>query len=217
MKTINKNLPNIITVTRICLTPIIIALFLIPSSGILKFIAFGVYVIASCTDFIDGHLARKYNLVSDIGKLLDAAADKFLQTSVLILVLTSSYNVVNEWINVLLILVILLRDSWMSTIRQLCASKGIIIAADIWGKIKSILMDLSMGILFFYIALAEFLPNGTQTILFADLKLLYIGCVGIVLLAISAIFSVMSGINYTKSAWGTIIGKTDINSKNNNE
>ncbi len=217
MKTINKNLPNIITIIRIFLTPIVIALFLIPSNGILKFIAFGVYVIASSTDFVDGYIARKYNLVSDIGKLLDAAADKFLQTSVLILVLTSSYNVVSEWINLVLILVILLRDSWMSTIRQLCASRGTIIAADIWGKIKSILMDLSMGILFFYIALAEFLPNGRQTLLFADVKLSYIGCVGLVLLAISAVFSVMSGVNYTKSAWGTIIGKTKTDSQNNNE
>jgi CDP-diacylglycerol--glycerol-3-phosphate 3-phosphatidyltransferase len=216
MKTINKNLPNIITIIRIFLTPIVIALFLIPSNGILKFIAFGVYVIASSTDFIDGYIARKYNLVSDIGKLLDAAADKFLQTTVLILVLTTGYNVVSEWINLVLILVILLRDSWMSTIRQLCASRGTIIAADIWGKIKSILMDLSMGILFFYIALAEFLPNGTQTLLFADVKLGYIGCVGLVLLAISAVFSVMSCINYTKSAWGTIIGKVGTDSQNNN-
>ena len=216
MKTINKNLPNIITIIRIFLTPIVIALFLIPSNGILKFIAFGVYVIASSTDFIDGYIARKYNLVSDIGKLLDAAADKFLQTTVLILALTTSYNVVSEWINLVLILVILLRDSWMSTIRQLCASRGTIIAADIWGKIKSILMDLSMGILFFYIALAEFLPNGTQTLLFADVKLGYIGCVGLVLLAISAVFSVMSCINYTKSAWGTIIGKVGTDSQNNN-
>ena len=160
MKTINKNIPNIITIIRICLTPVVIALFLIPSSGVLKFIAFGVYAIASCTDFIDGYLARKYNIVSDIGKLLDAAADKFLQTSVLILVLTSNYTIFSEWINILLVLVILLRDTWINTIRQLSASKGIIIAADIWGKIKSIIMDVSMGILFFYIALVEILPQG---------------------------------------------------------
>ena len=216
MKTVNKNLPNIITIIRMCLTPIVIALFLIPSNGVLKFVAFGIYVIASSTDFIDGYIARKYNLVSDIGKLLDSSADKFLQSSVLILVLTSRYNVVSEWVCIVLILVIILRDSWMSTIRQLCASKGSIIAADIWGKIKSILMDIAMGIMFFYIALAEFLPNGSQTLLFADLKLNYIGCVGFVLLGISAIFSVMSAINYTKCAWSTIVGKQVENSQNNN-
>ena len=211
MKTINKNLPNIITLVRILLTPIVITLFLIPSNGVLKFVSFGIYVIASCTDFVDGYLARKYNLVSDIGKLLDAAADKFLQTSVLILVLTSSYNVINEWVSIILLLVMLLRDSWMSTIRQLCASKGTIIAADIWGKIKSILMDLSMGIIFFFIALSEFLPNGPQTLLFAEVKLYLIGCIGIALLMISAVFSVLSAINYTKSAWNTIMDKNTDN------
>lgn len=216
MKTVNKNLPNIITITRMFLTPLVITLFLIPSSGILKFIAFGIYVIASCTDFIDGYIARKYNLVSDFGKLFDAAADKFLQTSVLILVLVGGYNVVSEWINVLLIVVLLLRDAWMNTIRQLCASKGTIIGADVWGKIKSILMDISMGILFFYIALSEVLPNGRETLLFADVKANYIGCVGLVLLMISAVFSIVSAVNYTKSAWGTIIGKGEKTLENNN-
>ncbi len=217
MKTINKNLPNIITIIRICLTPVVIALFLIPSSGVLKFVSFSVYVIASCTDFIDGYLARKYNLVSDTGKLLDTAADKFLQTSVLILVLTNHYTMFCEWINILLVLIILLRDAWINTVRQLCASKGIIVAADIWGKIKSIIMDIAMGILFFYIALAEILPHGVNTVLFADLKLLYIGCVGFVLFAISAIFSIASGINYTVVTWDIISGKVNNNSQKNEQ
>ena len=117
----------------------------------------------------------------------------------------------------MLVLVILLRDTWINTIRQLSASKGIIIAADIWGKIKSIIMDVSMGILFFYIALVEILPQGMETILFANLKLLYIGCVGFVLFAISAVFSVMSGINYTVSAWSVISGKENNKAENNKQ
>ena len=176
-----KNVPNILSFARIILTPIVIALFLIPS-GVCKFVSFALYFIASCTDFLDGYIARKYNAVSDMGKLLDASADKFLQTSALILVLTSEYNVVSMWISVVLMLVFLLRDSWMSTIRQLSASKGVVISADIWGKIKSILMDVALGVLF-----------------------LYIGCFGIVLLAIAGIFCILSCINYTKNAWGVVV------------
>ncbi len=213
MKTINKNIPNIITVVRMILTPVVIALFLIPN-GICKFLAFVIYAIASCTDFVDGYLARKYNLVSDIGKLLDSSADKFLQTSALILVLINSYNVVSEWISITLLLVILLRDCFMNALRQLCATKGAIVQADVWGKIKSILMDIAMGALFLYVALASVLKNGANTILFADLKLSYLCYFGVVLLAISAVFSVYSCINYTLNSWQYIVDNKKESTKN---
>lgn len=199
-----KNVPNILSFARIILTPIVIALFLIPS-GVCKFVSFALYFIASCTDFLDGYIARKYNAVSDMGKLLDASADKFLQTSALILVLTSEYNVVSMWISVVLMLVFLLRDSWMSTIRQLSASKGVVVSADIWGKIKSILMDVALGVLFLYCGLCSILKEGQNTKLFADLTVEYIGCFGIVLLAIAGIFCILSCINYTKNAWGVVV------------
>ena len=212
MKNINKNLPNILSLIRICLTPVVVALFLLPYSAC-KFLAFGVYVIASCTDFLDGYIARKYNLVSDIGKLLDSSADKFLQTSALILVLINEYNVVSTWISIVLILVFLLRDAWMNTVRQLCASKGEVIAADMWGKVKSIIMDIALGVMFLYSALCAVCIHGKQTLLFADLTLEYIGCFGLVLLVISSMFSIFSAVNYTKNAWGCIVK----GSVNNNE
>lgn len=203
-----KNVPNILSFIRIVLTPVVIALFLVPS-GVCKLISFVIYLVASCTDFLDGYIARKYNCVSDMGKLLDASADKFLQTSALILVLTSEYNVVSMWISVVLMLVFLLRDSWMSTIRQLSASKGVVIPADIWGKIKSILMDVSLGILFLYCGLCAVLKNGQNTKLFADLTIEYVGCFGVALLAIAGIFSIFSCVNYTKNAWKVVIGGSD--------
>lgn len=211
MKTINKNIPNMLSTLRICLTPVVIALFLI-ENPICKIISFVVYAFASCTDFIDGYLARKYNLVSDIGKLLDASADKCLQSSALILVLMNQYNVISLWASVVLALIFILRDCWISTVRQLCASKNVIIAADIWGKIKSILMDVSLGILFLFSSLCALLKNGADTKLFADLTLKYVGCFGIVLLTIAAVFCILSAFNYTKNAWGDIVGSKD-NSK----
>lgn len=213
MKKINKNIPNILTLSRIALTPVVIALFLIPN-GICKLVAFIVYLLASTTDWLDGYLARKYNLVSDMGKLLDASADKFLQTSALILVLTSEYNVVALWISIIIMLVFLLRDSWMSTVRQLSASKGVIISADIWGKIKSILMDISLGALFLYSALCGMLKNGQNTKIFKDVTLEYLGCFGIVLLSISAVFCVLSCVNYTQKAWGHLVGSAKEDNSN---
>ncbi len=213
MKKINKNIPNILSLSRIVLTPIVIALFLIPN-GICKLLAFVVYLLASSTDWLDGYLARKYNLISDMGKLLDAAADKFLQTSALILVLLSEYNVIGLWISIIIMLVFLLRDSWMSTIRQLSASKGLIISADVWGKIKSILMDISLGALFLYSALCGMLKNGQNTLLFSDVTLEYLGCFGIVLLSIAGVFSILSCVNYTRRAWAHLVGTKEVENSN---
>lgn len=213
MKKINKNIPNILSLSRIVLTPIVIALFLIPN-GICKLLAFVVYLLASSTDWLDGYLARKYNLISDMGKLLDAAADKFLQTSALILVLLSEYNVIGLWISIIIMLVFLLRDSWMSTIRQLSASKGLIISADVWGKIKSILMDISLGALFLYSALCGMLKNGQNTLLFSDVTLEYLGCFGIVVLSIAGVFSILSCVNYTRRAWANLVGTKEVENSN---
>lgn len=207
MKTVNKNLPNILTLSRIVITPVIILLFLLPiPHGIGILCSLAVYIIASCTDFIDGHIARKYNLVSDTGKLLDAAADKFLQTSALVLVLFSADIQCAVWIKVVILLVFLLRDSWISALRQLAASKGVIIPADIWGKVKSILMDVSIGVLFFYAGMVNLLPNGAST-KFLGLTFGFVCVFGLTLLSISALFCLISGINYTVNGWQVITGK----------
>ena len=207
MKSINKNIPNILSASRIILTPIVVLFFLLPlNSGLGYLISFILYVIASCTDFIDGHIARKYNLISDIGKLLDAAADKCLQTSAIVLVLFNPFVQCANWIKITILLVVLLRDAWISTVRQLCASKGSIIPADIWGKIKSILMDISVGVLFFFIALLHILPNGVTTTILG-VNITYLSVFGLTLLASACIFSIISGVNYTVNAWGTITNK----------
>ena len=84
----NKNVPNIITLSRVILTPLMVIFFLLPlKNGIGLFIAAGIYIVGSFTDALDGHIARKYNLVSNLGKMLDSIADKFLQTTALVLVL----------------------------------------------------------------------------------------------------------------------------------
>ena len=210
MKTVNKNLPNILTISRIVITPIIVLLFLLPiSNGIGVLCSLGIYIIASCTDFIDGHIARKYNLVSDTGKLLDAAADKFLQTSALVLVLFATEVYCPLWIKIVVLLIFLLRDAWISAVRQLSASKGVIIPADMWGKVKSILLDISIGILFFFVGMVNLLPNGEST-KFLGVTFGYVCVFGLTLLTVSALFCLVSGVNYTINAWGVITGKGEV-------
>ena len=103
------NLPNKLTMVRIFCTPLMIALFLIDiPNGIGVFIALGIYIIACITDFLDGYIARKYNMITDFGKFMDQIADKFITTSALILVLSSDITI--SWLAILMILIVVLRD-----------------------------------------------------------------------------------------------------------
>jgi CDP-diacylglycerol--glycerol-3-phosphate 3-phosphatidyltransferase len=96
-----------------------------------RLIAALIFVIASLTDFLDGYLARKYDLVSDFGKLMDPMADKILVASALIGMVQLGR------ITVWPVAIILAREFLITSFRSLAASKGLVIAASIWGKIKT--------------------------------------------------------------------------------
>lgn len=194
----NKNVPNIITMSRVVLTPLMILLFLLPiPNGIGKFVAAGIFVVGSLSDAIDGHIARKYNLVSNLGKMLDAIADKFIQTSALVLILVSS-DIFPIWAATVVLLVILLRDIWINAIRQICATNGIVVAADFLGKLKSIFLDVATTIIMFYIAINSVVSAGWT---------LYILICGISFLLVGVVLSLISGINYTIKCFPAIMGK----------
>ena len=194
----NKNVPNIITLSRVFLTPIMVVFFLLPfSSPAGKFVAFGVYVVGSLTDALDGHLARKYNLVSNIGKMLDAIADKFIQTSAIILVLMGS-AVLPLWASIVILLILILRDIYTNAIRQICLTNGVVVQADFLGKLKSIFIDVATSILLFYIAINEIvLATWVNLILIAGLSILLVG----------VCLSIVSCVNYTVSSWHGISGR----------
>ncbi len=124
------NLPNKITVARIIMVPVFIWVLL---SGIenSRLIAAGIFIIASITDFVDGYLARKYGLITDFGKLMDPMADKILVASALIALVQVGR------ISVWPVVIILAREFLITSFRSLAASKGLVIAASIWGKIKT--------------------------------------------------------------------------------
>lgn len=128
------NLPNKLTVLRVIMVPFFVAFMLIPSLGgaANKYIALAIFCIASFTDFLDGHLARKNNLVTNFGKFMDPLADKLLVCSAMICLIPSGR--LATWI----VLVIIAREFIISGFRLVASDNGIVIAASYWGKFKTV-------------------------------------------------------------------------------
>ncbi len=153
-------LPNKLTVVRIILSIIIIVLLLFPFydiglefpkllfNGIVirsEYLISGVlFIIASITDFLDGYIARKYDLITDTGKMLDAIADKVLVNSCLIIL--AAHNFIPAIIPVILVL----RDIIVNAIKMEAASKGKVVAAIGSGKIKTACLMVGITLMFFY-------------------------------------------------------------------
>ncbi len=124
------NLPNKLTVLRIFLTPVYLIFMLSDFKGH-YFVAAAVFIIASVTDFLDGKIARKNNLVTDFGKLCDPVADKMLTTAALLAFM--QLGLCNIWI----VMVILTREFLVTSFRLIASAQGVIIPAGIAGKLKT--------------------------------------------------------------------------------
>ena len=130
------NIPNKITLTRIFLMPIFILLYLL-SFPYSKFIALFIFIIAAISDTLDGYIARKYNLVTDLGKFLDPIADKLLATTGLIMLIVGSNPIIPMPYGIIVMFIMILRDYEVTGLRQIGQLKGRIIAADKVAKIKA--------------------------------------------------------------------------------
>lgn len=126
------NLPNTLTYLRIASIPLIVALLMPPSSGSALNLAFILYVMASATDYLDGILARRHNLVTSVGKLLDPLADKLLTSAVLIMLIP--LDRVEAWV----VFLIIGREIIITGLRSIAASRGLIIDASRMGKRKMV-------------------------------------------------------------------------------
>ena len=133
------NLPNILTVVRICLVPVFVVLLLLQNLWVgLRYIALAVFIIASLTDWVDGKIARKKNIVTRFGKLMDPLADKILVASGFIML--TGAGVVPAWVTVLVVC----RDFLLNTIRMFGTEAGVTISAGIYGKIKTTFQMLTV-------------------------------------------------------------------------
>lgn len=132
------NIPNWLTLMRIVAVPAIIALLYFPSRNTCMAAAI-VFAAASLTDFLDGYLARKWNQVTTLGKLMDPLADKLLTLSTLVMLAAISVdNDGSSWVPAWLVIVIMAREFLVTGIRAVAAERGLVMAADIFGKLKTV-------------------------------------------------------------------------------
>ncbi len=187
------NLPNKITLTRIFMIPVFVLLFFL--DGVLPF-AFGfaaiLFALAACTDFIDGYIARKYKLVTNLGKFLDPIADKVLVSTAMLLILTMRDSLFGKMPEIaqplyiataVCICIIMARELIISAFRQIAATRGLVMAADKLGKYKTTFQDVSIFALIFSASI-----GGTVGVVIAY--------AGFALFAIATVLTVWSGISY---------------------
>ena len=138
------NLPNKLSCLRIILVPVMAVVFLL-NFAYAPLVAVVVFALAAFTDFLDGKIARKYNMVTDLGKLLDPIADKLLVLFALFLVVEA--NLIPVGFGAFCGGIIIGRELLISAVRQIAASKGVIIQANIYGKIKTFVQDIALPML----------------------------------------------------------------------
>lgn len=184
------NLPNKLTVMRICLIPIILLIAIFPYAQfnidvpVLEVGHVGVsyaniamlvlFLIASFTDFLDGFIARKYNLITTFGKFADPIADKLLVTSMFILFASKGI------IPVVPVILMVARDTIVDMCRMLASTNGVVVAAGFMGKLKTVLQMVTISVI-----LLSNLPFELYRIPFADVMLWFTTCI-----------SVASGLDY---------------------
>lgn len=191
------NLPNKISLARICLIPVFFAAFFL--DGILPFnygIAAIIFAVAALTDFVDGKIARKYNLVTNLGKFLDPIADKVLISIAMVILLTLKTSLF-AWMNVsantlylltvICVCIILARELIISAFRQIAAVSGLVMAADKLGKYKAACQDFAVFILIFSVDMFGYASVTAGRV---------IAWIGFALFALATVLTIISGISY---------------------
>ena len=191
------NLPNKLTLTRILLVPVFMVFVSLTSlSGIAAgsfqptyyLIAGIVFAAASFTDFLDGHLARKWNMVTDFGKFADPLADKLLTTVAFI------YMMRDGVCSPVVLCIILAREFAVSGLRMVAAGAkdGKVIAANMWGKVKTVLQMLSIIFYFFGMSIASMSATGAEH----GVRQILVISISMVLCWLVAAVTAISGIKY---------------------
>lgn len=177
------NLPNKLTLIRMFLAPIYLALMLIefPCHYI---VALAVFAVASLTDMLDGKIARRNNLITVFGKLLDPLADKMLTTAALLAFMREG------WCSIWIVMIVLTREFAVAGVRLIATAQGIVIPANYWGKAKTV---SQMVFTIVIMLLAEL--DATFDI-FANAGWFTLARVSNIMLWITAVLTVVSGITY---------------------
>ncbi len=189
------NLPNKLTLLRMILVPVVVVLIMVefPHSWLVGGIVFG---IASITDALDGKIARKRGLVTDFGKLMDPIADKLLVISAFVCFITIETPgawiegpICSPWV----VIIILAREFLVTSARMIYAERGIVIAANIWGKLKTVIQITAIVTIFVFMYALYLLR------LFGIINPLIENIVGVIFAVVtwlSALITVISGATY---------------------
>ena len=205
-----RNLPNYLSAARLLATIPMVILILIKSPWALL-IATAIFGLGAVTDTIDGRLARRYHLVSNLGVFLDLTADKVFVCAALIALVQVGF--VPAWI----VIVIVAREFVVSGLRSLAAARGVVIPAGRWGKQKTLLTLLSVG----GILLATGLGGRTAFPLglstggapggFAD----YLLVLSNIVLLLAVIWTIFSAVEYLRGGWSVIVAPADGSAEGN--
>lgn len=205
------NLPNILSLIRICMIPFVVAAYML-SAFWGPIVAVVLFILAAFTDFLDGYIARKYNMVTDLGKLLDPIADKVLITAALFCICAFTpygykLNVTENWEKSMALyhfasifitcgsIIVLARELLISAVRQIAASKGVVVQANIFGKFKTVLQDITLPVIMILRSFSWLIAYGKaspELIKAADI----IGVVGLIMFALMIVATLLSGVIY---------------------
>lgn len=177
------NLPNKLTVMRVLLIPFYAAALLIDFTGHIWF-ALLVFAAASITDFLDGKIAREQNLVTTFGKFLDPLADKMLVMAALVCFTNLG------WCDPVAVMIILAREFMVSGLRLVTANEGVVVAAGIWGKLKT---AFTMVAIIAIMVIRAAVPDWGAVMTLSE-----------VLIWVSTVLTIISGGIYLKEYWAYI-------------
>ena len=185
------NLPNKLTVLRIILVPVFLAFIYIESNPLHFLWAAIIFAIASLTDMLDGKIARKRNLITTFGKFLDPLADKIL----VIAALAVFVEIPEIQMSAVPLVIIITREFMVSGMRLLAAEDGVVIAAGIWGKLKTAFTKAAIVVILLYLVIFCDLGLGSGIQEYVRTWVLDY------LIWISAALTVISGVVYMKNGW----------------
>ena len=167
------NLPNKLTVARVCMVPLFMVALML-NTEVSRVVATVIFALASFTDMLDGKIARKYNLITNFGKLMDPLADKILTAAAMVCLV--ELGDLAAWI----VVIILFREYAITGLRSVAAYENIVVAANIWGKVKTVCQMIALMLLMLK----------PQIVALCGVNL------GLILMYVALLLTVYSGVDY---------------------
>ncbi len=192
------NLPNKLTVFRIILTPFFVFFLMASAIPHNMLIALLIFAAASYTDYLDGMIARRDNLITDFGKFMDPLADKILVMAALI-----CYVALGDT-NVWFVTLIMFREFAVTSVRLVAAGKGTVIAANNWGKAKTVSQIIAIIVVMILQYVLELNTLGVVTLANAETLDFAFYIIGEVFMGIATLLALISGGIYVKDNWDAI-------------